>query len=268
MTWFKVDDKLHDHRKTRVAGKAAMGVWVLAGSWSADNLTDGFVPESVLTRWGTRADANKLVKAGLWHPDEHEGEKGWRFHEWSEGGRQPTRAETLARREVRAAAGRLGGQASGRTRRGANAKQSASGGASGPVEPPARPGPTAAAAASASGPQTLTDDVPIAILAGKLRRFAALTGLRTDKLRDDQAAQIVELIEIHGDQKLIDSATRTLRRDDPPQTIQAFLPGWLAMPRPGDPSVAAVPDPPCPERGHSGTTRHCPQCASEQKAAR
>ena len=43
--WFKVDDKLHDHRKARKAGKAAMGVWVLAGSWSMDNETDGFVPD-------------------------------------------------------------------------------------------------------------------------------------------------------------------------------------------------------------------------------
>jgi hypothetical protein len=76
MTWFKVDDKLHDHRKVRAAGKAAMGVWVLAGSWAADNLTDGFIPTTVLPRWGTRADANKLVTAGLWHTDEQDGEKG------------------------------------------------------------------------------------------------------------------------------------------------------------------------------------------------
>lgn len=96
MPWFKVDDKLHDHRKTRAAGKAAMGVWVLAGSWSADNLTDGFVPASVLSRWGTRADANKLVSAGLWVADEQDGEKGWRFHQWNEDGRQPT-ARRLSR---------------------------------------------------------------------------------------------------------------------------------------------------------------------------
>ena len=57
MAWFKVDDKLHDHRKARRAGKAAIGVWVLAGSWAMDNLTDGFVPEVVLLRWGTRTDA-------------------------------------------------------------------------------------------------------------------------------------------------------------------------------------------------------------------
>lgn len=121
MTWFKVDDKLHDHRKARSAGKAAMGVWVLAGSWSADNLRDGFVPDTVLPRWGNRRDAQRLVDVGLWHDDTDDGETGWRFHEWTE--RQPTRAETEAKRAVRAVAGAKGGLASGRSRREAKGKQ-------------------------------------------------------------------------------------------------------------------------------------------------
>lgn len=41
MSWFKVDDKLHDHRKARKAGKSAMGVWVLAGSWCMSSETAG-----------------------------------------------------------------------------------------------------------------------------------------------------------------------------------------------------------------------------------
>jgi len=259
VTWFKVDDKLHDHRKTRAAGKAAMGVWVLAGSWSADNLTDGFIPVSVLSRWGTRADANRLVAAGLWTQAEQDGEKGWRFHQWTD--LQPSRAQKLAEREARAEAGRAGGRASGRSRRQAKSKQSASG----LVQPPARPGPTAAAAAAGDAPHTPVDDVPIAILASKLRRYNALAGLRTDKLRPEQATAIVDLIDVHGDQKLVDVALRTLRRDDPPQTIQAFLAGWEAIPHPGA-ALAAVPDPPCPQPGHSGTARHCIQCASEALA--
>lgn len=136
MPWFKVDDKLHDHRKARAAGPAAMGLWVLAGSWSADNLTDGFIPASLLPRWGRQREANRLTEVGLWHADEQDGEKGWRFHEWAE--RQPTRAQKLAEREVRAEAGRVGGVRSGRSRREANAKQSAS-----PLlEPPSRPVPS------------------------------------------------------------------------------------------------------------------------------
>lgn len=100
MPWFKVDDKLHDHRKARTAGKSAMGVWVLAGSWSADNLEDGFVPSEVLGRWGTRADAARLVSSGLWLPAEKEGEEGWAFHEWNE--RQPTKAEVEQERRANA----------------------------------------------------------------------------------------------------------------------------------------------------------------------
>lgn len=84
MTWFKVDDKFHDHRKPRQAGKAAIGVWVLAGSWAADNLTDGFIPESILSRWGNRKDAERLVTAELWEPARRNGEQGWQFHHWDD----------------------------------------------------------------------------------------------------------------------------------------------------------------------------------------
>jgi hypothetical protein len=106
VVWFKVDDKLHDHRKARKAGKAAMGVWVLAGSWSMSNLTDGFIPEDVLGRWGSRADAKRLVDAGLWDDAVHEGEKGWRFHDWSRF--QPSAAVTEAIRIKEAEAGARG----------------------------------------------------------------------------------------------------------------------------------------------------------------
>ena len=94
--WFKVDDKLHDHRKARKAGKAAMGLWVLAGSWSMDNETDGFVPADVLSRWGTISDAKRLVEAGLWTRETFHGEPGFRFHDW--GRFQPSAAVTAARR--------------------------------------------------------------------------------------------------------------------------------------------------------------------------
>lgn len=136
MTWFKVDDKLHDHRKARAAGATAMGVWCLAGSWAADNLTDGFIPATILPRWGRPRDAKRLVDVGLWHTDEQDGEKGWRFHEWHE--RQPSRAQKLAERAAKQEAGRAGGLRSGQSRREAKGKQSASD----LVEPPTRPVPS------------------------------------------------------------------------------------------------------------------------------
>lgn len=94
--WFKVDDKLHDHPKVIAAGKAAMGVWVLAGAWASDNLTDGFVPARVLGRWGTTGDARRLVEAGLWEAARQGAESGWRFHDWD--GYQPSRDDVESRR--------------------------------------------------------------------------------------------------------------------------------------------------------------------------
>lgn len=104
--WFKVDDKLHDHRKSRRAGKAAMGVWVLAGSWSMDNETDGFIPSDVLSRWGTAADARKLIDVGLWREATHKGEQGWRFHDWARF--QPSAVVTAANRAAKSEAGARG----------------------------------------------------------------------------------------------------------------------------------------------------------------
>jgi len=92
MAWFKVDDKLHDHEKPTEAGQAAMGLWVMAGSWSADNLTDGFIPDRVLSRWGRKRDADALVLAGLWLA---RGD-GWKFNDWDE--YQPTGDEVKAKR--------------------------------------------------------------------------------------------------------------------------------------------------------------------------
>ena len=93
VSWFKVDDKLHEHRKSRIAGAPAMGLWVMAGSWCGDNLTDGFVPDCIAARWDRsyRRLAERLVDAGFWDVDEVNGEPGWRFRNWSEF--QPTRAQ-------------------------------------------------------------------------------------------------------------------------------------------------------------------------------
>lgn len=85
MPWFKVDDNLAFHSKVVAAGNSAMGLWVRAGAWAAQQLNDGFVPEHIAALLGTDAQASKLVRAGLWH----ESEGGYSFHEWDE--RQPKR---------------------------------------------------------------------------------------------------------------------------------------------------------------------------------
>ena len=97
MPWFKVDDDLSFHRKVVTSGNAAMGLWVRAGSWCAQHLTDGFVPNEMISILGTPAQRAKLVKSRLWI----EVDGGCQFHEWNENGRQPTSQSV---REQRSAA--------------------------------------------------------------------------------------------------------------------------------------------------------------------
>lgn len=102
MTWLKIDDRLHSHRKPRAAGLAAMGLWVLTGSWVADQLTDGFVPAWQPYAWaGTETPelTQRLVDAGLWLPTtDADAGVGWTFHDWQDF--QPTRADVMAQREA------------------------------------------------------------------------------------------------------------------------------------------------------------------------
>jgi len=95
VAWFKVDDGLHDHRKTRKVRRshpdkqrdvAPFGLWVLAGSWAGANGTGGFVPTEVLLEWDDDAVqlARRLVTAGLWWPTVEDGEPGYGFHDWDD----------------------------------------------------------------------------------------------------------------------------------------------------------------------------------------
>lgn len=87
MPWFKVDDTLAFHGKSVAAGNAAMGLWVRAGAWSMQTLSDGFVSDVMAAQLGTKSQAARLVSVGLWDrlPD------GYAFHEWEQ--RQPSKAE-------------------------------------------------------------------------------------------------------------------------------------------------------------------------------
>ena len=95
MAWFKVDDRFHDHPKTEDLTLEAVGLWTLAGTWSASNLTDGLVSQRRIHRLGgTVVLADALVDAGLWVKTE---DGGYQFHEWAK--YQPTRAEIETKRE-------------------------------------------------------------------------------------------------------------------------------------------------------------------------
>lgn len=98
MPWFKVDDGLPTSRKLlsipRRMRLPALGLWTIAGAWSAGELTDGHVPVYMLEEWGaTVAQAACLVDAGLWYAERN----GYVFHDWHD--YQPERARVLEDRE-------------------------------------------------------------------------------------------------------------------------------------------------------------------------
>jgi hypothetical protein len=110
MPWFPVDDSFHSHPKQMAASLAAIGLWSVAGSWSSKHLTDGFVPDhmvSSLSR-GQVELAKELVTAGLWTRTRG----GYRFHQWhadNDGSpRNQTRSEAIAKRSKMSSGGTLG----------------------------------------------------------------------------------------------------------------------------------------------------------------
>lgn len=108
VTWFKVDDKLHSHAKVMELGdddSDAMALWVLAGSWASDQLTDGWIPRSAARRLDAHFErrACALVRVGLWHEEMRNGVPGWVFHGWNEPGRQPTAEQVLQERSFKSA---------------------------------------------------------------------------------------------------------------------------------------------------------------------
>jgi hypothetical protein len=98
VAWFKVDDKLHSSRKLlsipRRYRLGCLGLWTIAGSWSADQLTDGRVPDYMVEEWGgSKTLIDWLVKADLWQ----EVSEGTQFKNWGE--YQPTKADVEAERD-------------------------------------------------------------------------------------------------------------------------------------------------------------------------
>lgn len=94
MPWFKVDDGLAFHPKVIAATNAGMGLWLRAGAWSAQQLTDGEISTEIAALLGSATEAKRLVKAGLWMPKDD----GYAFHEWEL--YQPSRVQVMADREA------------------------------------------------------------------------------------------------------------------------------------------------------------------------
>lgn len=99
MAWFKLDDAMWSHPKFLGLSDRAHRLWVRAGAYCAQHLTDGLVTEETLRILGAqRRHCEELWAAGLW---ERVADGGYRFHDWID--YQPTRQEVLQARRAAAA---------------------------------------------------------------------------------------------------------------------------------------------------------------------
>lgn len=103
--WFKVDDSFFSNPKTAMLSDGATALWLRSGSWSAQQLTGGFVPARMVPMFrGSDDSVRELCDVGLWERDDER--DGYRFHDWSD--YQPDGEEVDALRRKRSEAGKRG----------------------------------------------------------------------------------------------------------------------------------------------------------------
>ena len=103
--WFKVDDSFFSNPKTAMLSDGAAALWLRSGSWSAQQLTGGFVPARMVPMFrGSDDSVRELCDVGLWERDDER--DGYWFHDWSD--YQPDGEEVDALRRKRSEAGKRG----------------------------------------------------------------------------------------------------------------------------------------------------------------
>ena len=103
--WFKVDDSFFSNPKTAMLSDGATALWLRSGSWSAQQLTGGFIPARMVPMFrGSDDSVRELCDVGLWERDDER--DGYWFHDWSD--YQPDVEEVDALRRKRSEAGKRG----------------------------------------------------------------------------------------------------------------------------------------------------------------
>ena len=103
--WFKVDDSFFSNPKTAMLSDGATALWLRSGSWSAQQLTDVFIPARMVPMFrGSDDSVRELCDVGLWERDDER--DGYWFHDWSD--YQPDGEEVDALRRKRSEAGKRG----------------------------------------------------------------------------------------------------------------------------------------------------------------
>jgi hypothetical protein len=94
-----IEYELRTNPKVMVTGPAGVGLYVLGILWSAEHLTDGWIPEDEALRLVAVESGpsmteliERLVQAGLWEHDDG----GYRVHDYTE--HQTPKSTVLAKR--------------------------------------------------------------------------------------------------------------------------------------------------------------------------
>lgn len=95
MTFFPIPDEFYRDAKYLSWSSDAYALWSIAGSWSADRLTDGLVPTPALALFpsGPAGAADELVERGVWR----RARGGFQYIDWPE---VCSRAYVEAKREA------------------------------------------------------------------------------------------------------------------------------------------------------------------------
>lgn len=253
------------------AGSDAMEVMFKRGDALAGEIEQGgFIPDAMVPQLcrGSKAQAKKLadqlVKTGLWARVRG----GYLIVDWPEINAELVVLHNRRRRD------RERKRAERAASRDASVDMSEDASLDEPVDSPAdcpedslldhqskNQKKNAAAARAHDDP---AGDLPPAVAILRSALDARKLHVRWDRLTSAELTEIEQLIETHGDAALVKSALTAYQPNKPPVYAKAWLSGWRQLRAPGD--LRVVTDP-CPQPGHSGTTKHCTQCASEQKAA-
>jgi len=181
---------------------------------------DGFIPRTQLKHFGmgdVRRLVAVLVSVGLWTPTEN----GWHVKNWDDLQNQLVDLEKKRQQD------RTRAREYRQRLRTADRHVTESRDVTHPEKEEEKD-----AAAAASAPNELPAD--LVILRQRLESATVGRNVRWDTLNAAQRAEVVSLIELHGDGPLVDAAKRAYRVDDPPATANAWLKPWRALPAPGE----------------------------------
>ncbi|MFL6141597.1 MAG: hypothetical protein ACJ72N_06980 [Labedaea sp.] len=94
MTFFPIPDELFSDPKYLGWSAEAYSLWIFAGSWSCNRLTDGLVPTTALALFPAAftASTEELVERGIWK----RARGGYQYADWP---RECSRAYVEAKRE-------------------------------------------------------------------------------------------------------------------------------------------------------------------------